>query len=84
MALETFKTNNLRLMMLSNVEKVAEESAYEVETQKALIPNGVSHIVLKKHTVKVDKSKNEVIGVADCFMDMAGAVVQSRSRGFPA
>lgn len=65
-------------------QHAADESAYEVEAQKALVPEGVTSITLKKHTVRVDTSKNEVIGVADCFLDMAGAVVQSRSRGFPA
>ena len=60
-----------------------EESSHEVEAQKALVPKGVASITLKKHTVRVDTTKNEVIGVADCFLDMAGAVVQSRSHGFP-
>ena len=61
----------------------ADESAHEVETQKSLVPEGVVSITLKKHTVRVDNSKSEVVGVADCFLDMAGTVVQSRSRGFP-
>gem|GEM_PF-2264797 len=60
-----------------------EESTHEVETQKALVPIGVASITLKSHSVRVDKTKNEVIGMADCFLDMAGAIVQSRSRGFP-
>jgi hypothetical protein len=65
------------------VKQAADESAHEVETQKSLVPKGVVSITLKTHTVRVDSSKNEVIGVADCFLDIAGAVVQSRSRGFP-
>jgi hypothetical protein len=61
-----------------------DESTHEVATQKALVPEGVVSVTLKKHTVRVDTTKNEVIGIADCFLDMAGAVVQSRSRGIPA
>jgi transcription termination factor NusB len=60
-----------------------EESTHELETQKALVPQGVASITLKKHTVRVDTTKNEVVGIADCFLDMAGAILQSRSRGFP-
>lgn len=61
-----------------------EESTYEVDSQKALVPNGVASITLKKQTVRVDITKNEVIGIADSFLDMAGGIVQSRSRGYPA
>lgn len=60
-----------------------KESTQEVDVQKAHIPEGVVTITLKKQTVRVDASKNEVVGVVDSFLDMVRAVVERRSRGFP-
>lgn len=60
-----------------------EESTHEVATQKALVRQGVASITLKKDTVRVDATRNEVVEIAACFLDMAGAIVQSRSHGFP-
>lgn len=61
----------------------AEESAQELETQKALVPEGVSSIMLENNLVRVDTSTNEVIGVVDCFLDIAASIVKARSRGTP-
>jgi hypothetical protein len=60
-----------------------EEAAQEVERQVSLVPSGVAHIKLKKTTVRVDKEKNEVVGLANCFLDVALAIHQGRERGFP-
>lgn len=64
-------------------ESAHEESIHEIETQKSLVPDGVKYLTLKTSTVVVDNTKHEVIREADSFLDMVGAVVHNRSRGFP-
>ena len=59
------------------------EAAREVATQQSLVPAGTPYVTLTKHTVRYDKTKKEVTGVVEEFLDLAGAVVQSRSMGFP-
>lgn len=65
------------------LEHSAAEATQELEEQRLRVPDGILSAALKLHTVRVDASKNEVIGVADCLMHMKGAVRQGRSRGFP-
>jgi hypothetical protein len=65
------------------LEHSAAEAAQEVEEQRRRVPDGMLSATMKLHTVRVDPSRNEVIGVADCFMGVVGAVQQSRSRGLP-
>jgi len=60
-------------------EHAAAEAAREVSMQQSLVPEGTPHVTLKKHTVRYDKAKKEVTGVAEKFLDLAGAVVQARS-----
>jgi hypothetical protein len=62
----------------------ADEAAREVAMQQSLVPDGTPYVTLKKQTVRYDKAKKEVTGVVEKFVDLAGAVVQSRSMGFPA
>lgn len=67
----------------SFAKEATEEAAHEVEQQVSRVPDGITHVKLKKTTVRLDATKNEVVGLADCFLDIAGAIVQSRSHGFP-
>lgn len=59
------------------------EATREVARQVELIPPDVPHVTMKVTTVIVNKEKNEVMGTADRFLDHAGAVLQSRSQGWP-
>ncbi|MHB1617664.1 MAG: hypothetical protein ACYCUX_10425 [Metallibacterium sp.] len=62
---------------------VAEEALREVKSQEELIPAGVEHLKLETKTVHVDRSKNEVVGPANRFIDFVASIHQARERGFP-